>query len=158
MANIVDLNLCLFVGQIGADLKFSKCSNGKGMATFSLCVNSFIKELADATERTNSQTYIRILCFDKKQIEYLKNVHAKQGQRAFIVGRLSSFKNEHRGITFMTNNVVCRSIMILKTSDEKSIDTALELAEGYYKCGEISEKAYKAITASFGKVQDEEEQ
>lgn len=154
--NIIDLNLCLLIGQIGNDFKYMKCSNGKQMATFSLCINSFYKELADSTERTHSQTYIRVLCFDKAQIEYLRKVNAHQGQRAFVVSRLSSFKNEYRGNSFMTNGVVCRSITILKSSEDKSIMMALEAIQTLLKQGEMSQKAYETIVPLLGKGVNEE--
>lgn len=148
--NIIDLNLCFFIGQIGNDFKFCKCSNGKSMATFSLCLNSFSKEFADSTERTHSQTYVRVLCFDKSQIEYLKKVNAHQGQRAFIVSRISSFRNEHKGISYITNSIVCRSITILKSSEDKTIKNVTNLMHTFLKAGEVSQKAYDSITTALG--------
>lgn len=106
-------------GLAGDDAKFGKTKDGKEFFTFSLCINSYIKEMADATERTHSQTYIRIFCYDKKQLAYLRKVNVKRGNRISVFGRLSSVKNEYRGITFITNNVVCRDIVVIKTKKEK---------------------------------------
>lgn len=106
-------------GQIGDDYKYGKTQDGKEFATFSLCINSFMREYADETERTHSQTYIRIFVFDKKQVEYLRKVKAHRGQRASVFGRLTSVKNEYKGNTFITNNVACRDITIIKTKKEK---------------------------------------
>ena len=116
----MDKNIVLLEGIIGDDFKFGKTQDAKEYATFSLSINAFSKEMSDSTERTHSQTYIRIFAYDKKQVEYLRKVNAHRGQRATIFGRLVSFKNEYKGNTFMTNNVVCRDIEIVKTKEEKS--------------------------------------
>ena len=116
----MDKNIVVLEGIIGDDFKYGKTQEGKEYATFSLSVNAYIKEISDSTERTHSQTYVRIFVYDKKQLEYLRRVKANRGQRASVFGRLSSFKNEYRGITFMTNNVICRDITIIKTKKEKS--------------------------------------
>ena len=115
---MLDKNIVLLEGIIGDDAKFGKTQEGKEYFTFSLCVNSFLKDMSDSTERTHSQVFIRIFVYDKKQIEYLPKVKAHRGQRASIFGRLSSFKNEYRGNTFMTMNVICRDINITKTKQE----------------------------------------
>lgn len=115
-----DKNIVLLEGIVGDDFKYGRTKEGKDFATFSLCINAYTKEFSDATERTHSQTYIRIFCYDKKQLEYLQRVNACRGNRASVFGRLSSFKNEYKGNTFMTNNVVCRDITIIKT--KKSIN------------------------------------
>ena len=116
--NMLDKNIVLLEGIIGDDAKFGKTQEGKEYFTFSLCVNSFLKDMSDSTERTHSQVFIRIFVYDKKQIEYLHKVKAHRGQRASIFGRLSSFKNEYRGNTFITLNVICRDINITKTKQE----------------------------------------
>ena len=109
-------------GLIGDDFKFGKTQEGKEFATFSLCVNSFIEEMSDSTERTHSQTYIRIFVYDKKIVAYLHRIGAHRGQRANVFGRLTSFKNEYKGNTYMTNNVVCRDVTIIQTKTAKTED------------------------------------
>lgn len=115
----MDKNIVILEGVIGDDFKYGKTQEAKEYATFSLCINSFIKELADSTERSHSQTYIRIFCFDKRIVAYLKKIGAHRGQRASVFGRLSSVKNEYRGNTFMTNNVTCRDIVVIQTTEKK---------------------------------------
>lgn len=115
-----DKNIVLLSGIIGDDYKYGKTQEGREFATFSLCINSFFKEMADSTERTRSQAFIRIFIYDKKQIEYLHRVNAHRGQRASVFGRLVSFKNEYKGNTFITNNVTCRDIEIIKTKEEQT--------------------------------------
>lgn len=110
-----DKNIVVLEGIIGDDFKYGKTQEGKEFATFSLCVNSFNKEMADSTERTHSQAFIRIFVYDKVQLEYLHKVDTHRGQRVSVFGRLISFKNEYKGNTFITNNVVCRDISIIKT-------------------------------------------
>lgn len=116
----MDKNVVLLEGLVGDDFKYGKTQEGKEFATFSLSINSFFKEMADSTERTHSQTYIRIFVYDKKQVEYLHKVNAHRGQRVSIFGRLVSFKSEHKGITFMVNNVVCRDINIIKNKRDET--------------------------------------
>ena len=115
----MDKNIVLLSGIIGDDYRYGKTQEGKEFATFSLCINAYQKEFADDTERTHSQTYIRIFVFDKRQLAYLHKVNAHRGQRASVFGRLTSVKNEYRGNTFITNNVTCRDIEIIKTKKEK---------------------------------------
>lgn len=116
----MDKNIVVLEGIIGDDYKSGKTQDGKVYITFSLCINSHLKEFADSTERTHSQAYIRIFVFDKKQVEYLQGIKAKRGQRAFVFGRLKSVKNEYRGNTFITNNVVCRDVAIIKNKKENN--------------------------------------
>jgi hypothetical protein len=109
---MLDKNIVMLDGIIGDDFAFKKSE--KEYATFSLCINSFFKEMADNTERSHSQTYVRIFVYDKRLIEYLKKKNAHRGQRISIFGRLSSCKSEIRGITFVSLNVVCRDLTIEK--------------------------------------------
>ena len=111
----LDKNIVFLEGVIGDDFKYGRSENGKDFATFSLAVNSFIKEISDQTERTHSQNYIRTTVFDKKQLEYLRKVNAHRGQRASIFGRISSFKTEYKGIEFIQLSIIVRDIGIIQT-------------------------------------------
>lgn len=111
----MDKNIVHLEGVIGDDFKFGKTEDAKDFCTFSLCISSYSKQYADESERNHQTTYIRIMVFDKKRVEYLKNVEAKRGQRATIFGRISSHKSEYKGIEFIQNNVVVRDISIIKT-------------------------------------------
>ena len=113
-----DKNVVFLEGLIGDDYKYGKTQDGKEFATFCLLINAFDKEYTDATERTHSQTMIRIFVYDKRQLEYLKKINAHRGQRASIFARLSSHKTEYKGITFIQNNVTCKDISIIKTKEE----------------------------------------
>lgn len=110
-----DFNRVHLCGIIGEDYKYGKTQNGSEYATFSLCLNSYDKEEADSTERKHPQVFIRIFVYDKRQVEYLKRMKAHQGMRLYVNGRLSSLKNEYKGVSFMTNNVVCRDLGIIQT-------------------------------------------
>lgn len=116
---MVDKNIVILEGLVGDDFKYGRTQDGKEYATFSLCINSFSKEMADSTERTHSQAFIRIFCYDKRQLEYLRRVEIHRGQRVSVFGRLTSFKNEHKGISFISNNVVCRDITLIKMKSDK---------------------------------------
>lgn len=111
----LDKNIVFLEGVIGDDFKYGKSENGKDFATFSLSVNSFVKEISDQTERTHSQNYIRTTVFDKKQLEYLRKVNAHRGQRASIFGRISSFKTEYKGVEFIQLSIIVRDIGIIQT-------------------------------------------
>jgi len=112
---MLDKNIVWLEGLIGDDYKYGRTEDGKGYATFSLCVNSFIKEISDKTERSHSQNFIRTTVFDKKQVEYLQRVGAHRGQRVSIFGRISSFKTEYKGIEFIQLSIVVRDISIIQT-------------------------------------------
>jgi len=115
----MDKNIVILEGLIGDDFYYGKTQDAKEFATFSLCINTYIKELADSTERTHSQAYIRIFVYDKKQVEYLKRIEVHRGMRASVFGRITSFKTEYKGNSYMTNNVVCRDITIIQTIKNK---------------------------------------
>lgn len=112
-----DRNLVILEGIVGDDYKVAKTQECKEYVTFSLCINAYDKEYADSTERSHSQTYVRCNVFDKKMVEYLKNVKAHRGQRASVFGRISSYKSEIKGVDFFTNTVTIRDISIIKTKE-----------------------------------------
>ena len=116
---MLDKNIVWLEGLLGDDFKYGRTEEGKEYATFSLCVNSFIKEISDKTERSHSQNYIRTTVFDKKQIGYLRRVNAHRGQRASVFGRISSFKTEYKGIDFIQLSIVVRDICIIQTKRTK---------------------------------------
>ena len=102
----LDKNIVLLEGLIGDDFKFGRTSDAKEMATFSLAINSYLKELADDTERTRAQTYVRIFVYDKKLLDYLRRIDVHRGMRASILGRLSSHKSEYKGIEYIQLTVI----------------------------------------------------
>ena len=112
---MLDKNIVLLEGLIGDDAKFGKTQDGKEYFTFSLCVNSFLKDMSDSTERSHSQVFIRIFAYDKRQLEYLRKVKAHRGQRVSIFGRLSSYKTEYKGNSYITLTVICRDISIISS-------------------------------------------
>lgn len=112
---MLDKNIVFLEGLIGDDYKYGKSSEGKEYATFSLSVNSFIKDISDNTERTHSQNYIRTTVFDKKLLAYLKKVKAHRGQRVSVFGRISSFKTEYKGIEYIQLSIIVRDIAIIQT-------------------------------------------
>ena len=114
-----DRNIVELSGIIGEDAKFGKTQDGKEYYTFTLSVNYFNKEMSDSTERTHSQVFIRVFLYEKKQLEYLKKINVHQGQRAVIFGRLTSFRSEYKGNSFIAKSVVCRDIDIVQTKSYK---------------------------------------
>lgn len=125
----MDKNIVMLEGLIGDDFKFGRTSEGREMATFSLCVNAYMKDMADDTERTRSQTYVRIFVYDRKQLEYMHRVDAHRGQRATVFGRLSSHKSEYKGVEYIQITVIVRDIGIIqkktlrtKTKKERNND------------------------------------
>jgi len=114
----MDKNIVLLEGTIADDAKFGKTKDGKEYFTCSLSVNMFAKEMADSTERTHSQVYVRLFVYDKRHLEYLNKVKVKRGQRASVFGRLSSYRAEYKGNSYIALSVVCRDINIIKTKAE----------------------------------------
>ena len=112
----MDLNIVFLQGKIGNDLQYKKTSEGAQFATFSVVVNSFAKEIKDSTER-RTETYIRVMCFDKYIVDYLQRVNAKQGNKVSILARLNSHKSEYKGISFIQNDVIARDVVVVKVKD-----------------------------------------
>ena len=123
---MLDKNIVWLEGLLGDDFKYGRTEDGKEYATFSLCVNSFIKEISDKTERTHSQNFIRTTVFDKKLIAYLRKVDAHRGMRVSVFGRLSSFKTAYRGIDFIQLSIVVRDIAVIQTKSLKKKTTIKE--------------------------------
>ena len=119
----MDKNIVLLEGIIGDDFKFAKTVDGNDYSTFTICMNNVTRatrELMSDNDRTFSQSMIRIFVYDKKLVEYLRNVEAHIGCRASIFGKLSSTKNEYKGITYMSNYVVCKDVTIVKTKKTRN--------------------------------------
>lgn len=113
----MDKNIVILEGKIGDDFKYGKTTEGKEFATFSLVISSasaFHKGYQDDSERRKPETYLRIMVFDAKQVDYLHKIGAKNGHTAIIYARLSSHKTEYKGIDFIQNNVVVRDLSIIK--------------------------------------------
>lgn len=116
---MLDKNIVFLEGLVGDDGKFGRTEDGKEYYTFSLCVDSFIKEISDKTERTHSQNYIRTTIFDKKQLAYLHKVDVHRGMRVSVFGRISSFKTEYKGIEFIQLSIVVRDIGVIQPRSMK---------------------------------------
>lgn len=116
--SMLDKNVVMLEGLIGDDAKWGKTQDGKEYFTFSLCINGVFKDMADSTERTHSQTFVRIFCYDKKQLAYLRSVDAHRGRRASVFGRLSSYKAEYKGNSYTALSVVCRDVAIISSKKE----------------------------------------
>lgn len=111
----MDKNFVHLEGSIGDDIKFGNADNGNPYCTFTLIVDSYFKETRDTTERDYSRTFIRVFVYGKSQLEYLKRVGVKQGNRASIFARLSSHRTEFGSKSIIQLNVVVRDITIIKT-------------------------------------------
>lgn len=106
-------------GVVGNNVKRGCARNGQNYITFSLCVNTYFKELHDTTEAEHGgMTYIRVFVYDQGQINYLNRVKVRHGQRASIFGRLNSAKVAIKGAEIIQLNVIVRDITITKTVDD----------------------------------------
>ena len=120
-----DKNIVILEGVVGRDLKHGTASNGKKYVTFSLCVNTFLRELHDDTESEHPMAYIRVFVYNQRQLAYLDKVDLKCGNRVSIFGRLNSKVNEIKNKRIIQLNVVVRDITVSKRSaddDATSID------------------------------------
>lgn len=117
----MDKNIVILEGVIGDDYTYKKSIDGHEYATFTLCMNNFTKSFKDIStesDRTFSQSLIRIFVYDKNLVEYLHKVNAHLGCRASVFGKLSSTRSEYKGISYIANNVTCRDITIIKTKND----------------------------------------
>lgn len=111
----MDKNIVLLEGRIGADFKYLKTKTKQDYATFTLYVMSYDAKLRDSSE-TKVETKVRIMCFDPVQVEYLRKVSAREGNRVSIFGRINTRTTEIRGNFYAMMDVVVRDIKLLKTS------------------------------------------
>lgn len=115
---MMDKNISVLDGVIGNDYKEAKTRDNRDFVTFSLVLGAYMKEWADKTERSYRYQYIRVFVYDKKQVEYLRDVRAKKGNRVFVFGRLTSCLSEYRGNRTITQQVISRDVAIIKTPKE----------------------------------------
>lgn len=115
---MLDKNMVFIEGIIGEAFKYERAQSGREYATFSLNVQPMSTEMADDIEQMNGQVYIRVFVFDKRVLENLKRVGAKSGQRADIFGRLTSFKNTYKNVSYVTNCLVARDMNIIQTKPQ----------------------------------------
>lgn len=110
-----DKNIVLLEGRIGEGLKYSHSVNGNEYCTFMLEIDAYYKEMADQTERDHGFTLVRVFIYDKRQLEYVKRVDMKQGNKVSLLARLNSKSTEIGGKTIIQNNVIVRDISVIKT-------------------------------------------
>lgn len=137
-----DKNIVWLEGLIGDDFKYAKTKECKEFCTFTLCLNSYLKELADSTEQMHNNTFIRITAYDKKLLEYLKRVRAHRGQRVSIMGRLSSYKSEYKGVELIQLSVVVRDISVIQTKKFKSDNNIKDNEDGNKEKENLHESAH----------------
>lgn len=119
-----DKNFVFLEGRISNDYRYMKTRDGREFATFTLMVNSYDKQTKDKTE-TKVYVFIRIMVFDKYQVEYLKRVKPHNGNRVSILGRVNSHLNEYKGVEFFQNDIVVRDIHIVQTKTKQDINEQL---------------------------------
>lgn len=101
-------------GRIHDDYKYMRTRDGREFATFTLLIRSYDKDLRDDSE-TKADIKVRIMVFDYKLVQYLKNVNAHNGCPVSIFGRINSHTIEYKGKYFVMNDVVVRDIHLIKT-------------------------------------------
>lgn len=127
-----DKNIVLLEGVVGNDVKRGVANNGRNYITFTLCINTYMKELHDSTEGAKPFAYIRVFVFDEKQVKYLNRVKVHHGSRVSIFGRLNSTRSTIGSKDVIQINVVVRDINVTKTSEkdeEKDIEMARKAQE-----------------------------
>jgi hypothetical protein len=108
-----DKNIVFLDGIINDNARFGKSSEVKEYYTFSLEINAMAIAMSFRDGRTHSQSYVRVFVYDKDQLDYLKRNNVRRGMRVSIMGRLSSYGKEIKGVRFTNLCVVCKDIEII---------------------------------------------
>lgn len=108
------------------DINYHTTKNGQEYATVKLVTNSFRQKNGKIE---SYPTFVSLLVFNAKQVDYLKDTVAKKGDFANIRGKLSNSKNPNG---FIQLSVLVSDITVARKSDsdEPNIDDVLSLEEG----------------------------
>lgn len=108
----MDRNELILVGRVGAAMKKSKTVSGGSY----LWMPIEIENTQGATSTDNNfHQGINVMCFKPRVIEYLEKVGCRVGSRVIIFGFVSSFKQEVKGQTIVSNAVNANEIYVIKT-------------------------------------------
>lgn len=119
-----DKNIVMLEGLVGNDLKRGTASNGKKFITFSLCINSYMREIHDSTESEHPMAYLRVFIYDQRMLRYLNDTNIKHNDRVSIFGRLHSKLREVGKERIVQMNIVVRDIsLIKKNANDDGINT-----------------------------------
>ena len=111
----MDRNIVILQGRIGSVYKESKTQNGKPFVYFGLEIES--KSNSRSTENNYHQT-LKVMVFRKKAVDYLKSVGARSGNRCIVFGFMSSFYDEIKGKSVLTNAINADECYIIKTKTD----------------------------------------
>lgn len=125
------INDVYLLGTIGRTLAYKRASTGNEFATFSLLIEP-------STRNGGKIQYIRVMVFEKKLVEKMKRLGVKPNMKAFVTAYLNSHKTETRGIEYITNDVIARSIDVVVKSGNESKRINEEVEE-YGEHGELQE-------------------
>lgn len=111
----MDKNFVILEGQVGDDLSYGKTQDGKDYSTFSLIINGYSKDYHDSSERQHGFTMIRIMVFESRLVDRMRDLKVRTGTRVGVFARLNSHRTEYRGISYIQNDVVVRDLTVVRT-------------------------------------------
>lgn len=100
-------------GIIGQGFEYKKTQEGAEFATFLLEMNNGYMRKEDSTVH-DKLMYLRVMVFDSRLVEYLKNNGAKNNDAVSIFARLNSKKYEKKGIVLYQINIIANDIILIR--------------------------------------------
>jgi len=145
-----DLNLCQFIGNLGADPDIRYTTNGVAVANLSVASNREWKD-KQTGEKQQQTEWVRAVAFDKLAeicAEYLV-----KGSKVYIAGRMQTRKyDDKEGITRYSTEVVLNQMQMLDTKGGGS-NKAEQQAEQHKPQG-ATQRQYSDATGGRGYPQE----
>lgn len=119
---MADKNIVILEGT-ARRVKFHKSTNGTEFCSLYLETN-FFKNYIDINnvDETRQQNFINLLIFNNtghNLVDYLKRENFCSGMRVNVIGYLSTYKREVKGMSIIVLNIVVMDISILLTNETK---------------------------------------
>lgn len=146
MAN--SLNLCQFIGRLGADPDVRYTTDGTAVANFSIACDREWKD-KDSGEKTKQTEWVRCVAFNK--LAEICSQYLKKGQQIYAAGRMQTRKwQDKEGNDRYSTEIVLDSMQMLGGKREDAGDARAEQQYGQSNAGKPAPKS-SAPSASAAK-------
>lgn len=109
------LNLCQFIGNVGADPEIRLTQQSKKVASFSLAVTEKWKDASgEKQERTE---WVRAVCFQEGLCRVIE-AYIKKGSKLYVAGKQQTKQWEKDGVTRYSTEIIVQSIEMLDSGQQ----------------------------------------
>ena len=105
-------NIVFISGRVG-DIKYHTTKKSDEFATVNVIINSFKPSPKGGYD--NYPTFVSVMVFDKRQVDYIKNVSISKGDTVSITAKLSNSKNKSG---FMQLTILASNIIVAKNDKD----------------------------------------